>query len=62
MIKLIGIFSKMKVVLAGAYGNLGASIFTELLKNGHEADALDMIERDLNLNGKYTFKLDSTIY
>lgn len=52
----------MKVVLAGAYGNLGASIFTELLKNGHEVDALDMIERDLNLNGKYTFKLDSTIY
>ena len=52
----------MKVVLAGAYGNLGAGIFTELLKNGHEVDALDTIERDLNLNGKYTFKLDSTIY
>ena len=46
----------MKVVLAGAYGNLGADIFRELLKNGHEVVAADMIEKDLGLEGNYTFK------
>ena len=46
----------MKVVLAGAYGNLGSDIFRELLKNGHEVVALGRIERDLNLNGNYSFK------
>ena len=46
----------MKVVLAGAYGNLGADIFKALLKEGHEVVALDMMQRDLELNGKYSFK------
>ena len=46
----------MKVVLAGAYGNLGAEIFKALLKAGHEVVAADMIERDLGVTGNYTFK------
>ena len=51
----------MKVVLAGAYGNLGSEIFKELLKQGHEVVAADMIERDLGLTGNFTFKkLDVT--
>ncbi|MCM1025653.1 MAG: SDR family oxidoreductase [Roseburia sp.] len=51
----------MKVVLAGAYGNLGTDIFRVLLAQGHEVVAADMIERDLGLTGKYTFrKIDVT--
>ena len=51
----------MKVVLAGAYGNLGAEIFKALLKAGHEVVAADMIERDLGVTGNYTFrKIDVT--
>ena len=51
----------MKVVLAGAYGNLGADIFKELLKQGHEVVALDMAQRDLDLSGNYSFtKVDVT--
>ena len=51
----------MKVVLAGAYGNLGSDIFKALLAAGHEVVAADMIERDLGLEGNYTFKkLDVT--
>lgn len=46
----------MKVVLAGAYGNLGADIFKSLVKAGHEVVAADMIERDLGIKGNYTFK------
>ena len=46
----------MKIVLAGAYGNLGADIFRELLKAGHEVVAADMIERDLGVEGNYSFK------
>lgn len=46
----------MKIVLAGAYGNLGADIFRELLKAGHEVVAADMIERDLGVEGNYNFK------
>ena len=46
----------MKVVLAGAYGNLGADIFKSLLKAGHEVVAADMIQRDLGVEGNYTFK------
>lgn len=46
----------MKVVLAGAYGNLGSDIFKALLKEGHEVVALDMMERDLGVSGNYTFK------
>jgi uncharacterized protein YbjT (DUF2867 family) len=51
----------MKVVLAGAYGNLGSDIFRALLAAGHEVVAADMIEKDLGLSGNYTFKkLDVT--
>ena len=46
----------MKVVLAGAYGNLGADVFRALLKEGHEVVALDMAQRDLGVTGNYTFK------
>ena len=46
----------MKVILAGAYGNLGADIFRALLKAGHEVIAADMAERDLGVAGNYTFK------
>ena len=51
----------MKIVLAGAYGNLGSDIFRALLAAGHEVVAADMIERDLGLSGSFTFKkLDVT--
>ena len=51
----------MKVVLAGAYGNLGADIFKALLKAGHEVVAADLVERDLGITGNFTFKkLDVT--
>ena len=51
----------MKVVLAGAYGHLGSDILKELLKQGHEVVAADMIERDLGIKEKFTFrKLDVT--
>ena len=51
----------MKVVLAGAYGNLGADIFKALLKAGHEVVAADMIERDLGVTGNFSFrKMDVT--
>lgn len=47
----------MKVVLAGAFGNLGADIFRSLVKEGHEVVALDMITRDIGVDeSKYTFK------
>ena len=46
----------MKVVLAGAYGNLGADIFKSLLKAGHEVVAADMIQRDLGVEGNFTYK------
>lgn len=46
----------MKVVLAGAYGNLGADIFKSLLKAGHEVVAADMMQRDLGVEGNFTFK------
>ena len=51
----------MKVVLAGAYGKLGSEVFKALLKAGHNVVAADMIERDLGLEGDFTFrKLDVT--
>ncbi|WP_029231360.1 SDR family oxidoreductase [Butyrivibrio sp. VCB2006] len=52
----------MKVVLAGAFGNLGADIFRSLVKEGHEVVALDMMTRDLGIDDKaYTFhKVDVT--
>ena len=47
----------MKVVLAGAFGNLGADIFRSLVKEGHEVVALDMMTRDIGVDeSAYTFK------
>ena len=39
----------MKVVLGGAFGNLGGDILKELVKQGHEVVALDMRQRDLGI-------------
>ncbi len=51
----------MKVILAGAYGNLGSDIFQVLLKQGHQVVAADMMQRDLGLSGDFTFrKIDVT--
>lgn len=46
----------MKIVLAGAYGNLGCDILRSLLKAGHEVVAADMMEKDLGLEGKLSFR------
>ncbi len=51
----------MKVALFGAYGNLGADIFKELLKQGHSVIAADMIQREIGVIGDYEFrKIDVT--
>ncbi len=52
----------MKVVLAGAFGNLGADVFRELVRKGHEVVALDMISRDIGISDNaYSFrKIDVT--
>ncbi len=51
----------MKVVLAGAYGNLGADIFRELIKEGHEVVALDMAQREIGVDKNFKFiKVDVT--
>ena len=46
----------MKIVLAGAYGNLGSDILRSLLREGHEVVAADMMERDLGLTGRFSFR------
>ena len=47
----------MKVVLAGAFGNLGFEILRVLIEKGHEVVAADIRERENNgLEGKYTFR------
>ena len=46
----------MKVVLAGAFGNLGAEILKCLCAAGHEVVAADLKERPIEgTEGKYTF-------
>lgn len=51
----------MKVVLAGAYGNLGADIFRSLVSAGHEVIALDMMQRDIGIASGFKFiKIDVT--
>ena len=51
----------MKVLLAGAFGNLGADILKKLVADGHEVVAADMMERDLGIEKNYTFqKIDVT--
>ena len=46
----------MKVLLAGAFGNLGADILKDLIKNGHDVVAADIDERDLGIEKKYDFR------
>ena len=51
----------MRVVLAGAYGNLGADIFRCLVSAGHEVVALDMMQRDIGISSGFKFiKIDVT--
>ena len=52
----------MKIVLAGAFGNLGAEIFKILCNDGHEVIAADLKEGNIaGTEGKYTFKaIDAT--
>ena len=52
----------MKVVLAGAFGNLGAEILKKLVAEGHEVVAAGRKEKKLEgLEGKYTFaKIDTS--
>ena len=52
----------MKVVLAGAFGNLGAEILKCLCADGHEVIAADLRETAVEgCEGKYTFKaIDAT--
>ncbi len=47
----------MKVLLAGAFGNLGSEILRALVRGNHEVIAADMGERDLGeeVAGKYRF-------
>ena len=52
----------MKIILAGAFGNLGAEILKILCANGHEVVAADLKEGNIpEISGKYTFvKIDAT--
>ena len=52
----------MKVVLAGAFGNLGGEILRALCEKNYEVVAADLKERDIEgLKGKYTFvSIDAT--
>ena len=52
----------MKIVLAGAFGNLGAEILKALCNEEHEVIAADLKEGNIQgLEGKYTFKaIDAT--
>ncbi len=52
----------MKIVLAGAFGNLGAEILKCLVNDGHEVVAADLFEKAVEgTEGKYSFvKIDAT--
>lgn len=52
----------MKIVLAGAFGNLGSAILKKLVEEGHEVVAAGRTERPVaGTEGKYTFAhIDST--
>ena len=52
----------MKIVLAGAFGNLGAEILKALCAAGHDVVAADLKERAIEgCEGKYSFKaIDAT--
>jgi len=46
----------MKVVLCGAYGNLGSDVLKTLVRNGYETVAADMLEKDLGEEFRVPFK------
>ncbi len=46
----------MRILLAGAFGNLGADILKKLVADGYEVVAADIAERDIGLSGGYEFK------
>ena len=52
----------MKIVLAGAFGNLGFEVLKQLVEKGYEVVAADLKEKANNgYEGKYTFKaIDAT--
>ena len=52
----------MKILLAGAFGNLGAEILKKLCSDGHEVVAADLKEGNVaGTEGKYTFAaIDAT--
>ncbi len=52
----------MKIVLAGAFGNLGAEVLKKLCADGHEIVAADLKEGAVEgADGKYTFvQIDAT--
>ncbi|MBQ6655100.1 MAG: NAD(P)H-binding protein [Erysipelotrichaceae bacterium] len=52
----------MKVVLAGAFGNLGAELLKKLVAAGHDVVAADLREREIEgLKGRYRFvSIDAT--
>ena len=52
----------MKIVLAGAFGNLGAELLKVLCEDGHEVVAADLKERPVaGTEGRYTFRsIDAT--
>ena len=52
----------MKVVLAGAFGNLGAEILKKLIADGHEVVAAGRKEKPVEgTEGKYSFvSIDAT--
>ena len=52
----------MKVLLAGAFGNLGFELLKVLAESGYEVVAADLKEKEDNgFEGKYTFRvIDAT--
>ena len=54
--------NKMKILLAGAFGNLGAEILKKLCADGYEVVAADLREGSIpEISGKYTFvQIDAT--
>ena len=52
----------MKILLAGAFGNLGAEVLKKLCADGHEVIAADLKEGNIDgTEGKYTFApIDAT--
>ena len=49
----------MKVVLAGAFGNLGSDVLRSLLAAGHQVVAADIAEKDIGVSGYEFRKIDA---